>query len=220
MELPNKPGIFLYIGKPESGKSYLIKNMMYDFQKAKHFKFILCYVKTKFNNFFQEFLPEEYVVDNYSSKKLLEHVAKLKKYRETTGKPCPPSAIIFDDLLGKLDFYDDDMQSFLCAYRHYNVSLFITAQYLMSKTTATALREMVSYAFLFNTKFKNSLKGYYESFGGLFDNYDDFVRHFQKITKQKYHCMVYKADEDEIENNYVDYKAAESIPKFKLKYKF
>jgi hypothetical protein len=218
MNLPRKPSIFLFIGKPASGKSHLIKSMFFDFQKAKHFKFILAFVRTKFNNDYS-YLPDEYVIDEYSDDKVLNHVEKLREYRKKSGKQCPPNAIIFDDLLGTIDWYNDRMTNWLCSFRHTNTSIFLTAQYLLSKSTATSLREMVNYAFLYNSKQKNSLKGYYEAFGQLFDSYDDFVAKFQAITKQKYHCMVYNANEDEIENNYLDYVAPEKIPEFQLKYK-
>jgi hypothetical protein len=218
MNLPRKPSIFLFIGKPASGKSHLIKSMFFDFQKAKHFKFILAFVRTKFNNDYS-YLPDEYVIDEYSDDKVLNHVEKLREYRKKSGKQCPPNAIIFDDLLGTIDWYNDRMTNWLCSYRHTNTSIFLTAQYLLSKSTATSLREMVNYAFLYNSKQKNSLKGYYEAFGQLYDSYDEFVAKFQSITKQKYHCMVYNANEDEIEKNYIDFCAPEKIPEFKLKYK-
>ena len=218
LELKLKPAIYLFIGKPESGKSHLIKSLVYDFQKAGYFKFIQAYVRTKFNHGY-DYLPDEYVDDKYSDEKLLTHIEKLRAYRAKSGKECPPNAVILDDLLGSVDFYGDDLQNWLCSYRHTNTSIFITAQYLMSKSTSTALREMVSYAFLYNTKFKNSLKGYFESFGGLFDNYDEFRIYFQNITKQRYHCMVYNANQEDKSLNYIDFVGPEHIKNFKLNYK-
>ena len=138
----------------------------------------MCSLKTKFNNDYQGWLPEEYVIDEYSDDKVLTHIDKLREYRKKTGKQCPENAIIFDDLLGTIDWYNDKMTNWLCSFRHTNTSIFLTAQYLLSKTTATSLREMVNYAFLYNSKQKNSLKGYYEAFGQLYDNYDDFVAAF------------------------------------------
>jgi hypothetical protein len=218
MNLKKKPAIYLFIGKPASGKSHLIKSMFYDFQKVGYFKFMLAFVRTKFNHDY-DWLPDEYVLDNFSEEKVLNHVSKLREYRRRTGKQCPPNAIIFDDLLGTIDWYHPGMTNWLCSYRHTNTSIFITAQYLLSKSTATSLREMINYAFLFNSKQKNSLKGYYEAFGQLYEKYDYFVHEFQRITKQKYHCMVYNANQDELEENYLDYVANEKTPVFKLKYK-
>jgi hypothetical protein len=99
LNLKLKPAIYLFIGKPASGKSYALKSLMFDFQKAKYFKFILAFVRTKFNHGY-DWLPDEYVDDKYSDQKLLTHIEKLRAYRKKSGKECPPNALIFDDLLG------------------------------------------------------------------------------------------------------------------------
>ena len=71
----------------------------------------------------------------------------------------------------------------------------------------------------FSVEFNNSIKALYEAYGQLFDSYDDFVEKFQGITKERFTCMIYKADIDELEDNYVSFKAVENIPNYKLKYK-
>jgi hypothetical protein len=218
LNLKLKPAIYLFIGKPASGKSYALKSLMFDFQKAKYFKFILAFVRTKFNHGY-DWLPDEYVDDKYSDQKLLTHIEKLRAYRKKSGKECPPNALIFDDLLGTVDWYSDQMSNFLCSYRHTNTSIFLTSQYLMSKTTSTALREMVNYAFLWNSKFQNSLKAYYEAFGTLYSDKKEFFEDFQRITSEKYTCMVYDANEDDKELNYIPFKFPEHVPEFTLKYK-
>jgi hypothetical protein len=215
LNLKLKPAIYLFIGKPASGKSYALKSLMFDFQKAKYFKFILAFCRTKFNHGY-DWLPDEYVDDKYSDQKLLTHIEKLRAYRKKSGKECPPNALIFDDLLGTVD--SDQMSNFLCSYRHTNTSIFLTSQYLMSKTTSTALREMVNYAFLWNSKFQNSLKAY-EAFGTLYSDKKEFFEDFQRITSEKYTCMVYDANEDDKELNYIPFKFPEHVPEFTLKYK-
>lgn len=220
MELQKKPAIYLFIGKPASGKSHCLKSMIYDFQKGQnpYFKFILAFVRTKFNHDY-DWLPDDYVLDKYSDDKLLGHIERLRAYRQKTNKQVPPNAIILDDLLSSVDFYRDEMSNFLACFRHTNTSIFLTAQYMMNKTCSTALREMVNYSFLWNSKFKNSLKAYYEAFGMLFDSMDDFIEHFQNITRQKYVCVVYNSGEDDREKNYQSYLAPATIPNFQLKYK-
>lgn len=102
LNLKLKPAIYLFIGKPASGKSFALKSLMFDFQKAKYFKFILAFCRTKFNHGY-DWLPDEYVDDKYSDDKLLTHIEKLRAFRKKSGKECPPNALIFDDLLGTVD---------------------------------------------------------------------------------------------------------------------
>ena len=219
MELKKKPAIYLFSGKPCSGKSHCLKSIIHDFQKGSdpYFKFIICFVRTKFNHDY-DYLPDEYVDDKYSDEKLLTHIEKLRTYRKKTNKPVPPNAIILDDLMSQVDFYSPEMSNWLATYRHTNTSVFLTIQYMLNRTASTALREMVSYSFLWNTKFKNSLKGYFEAFFQLYDSYDDFVRDFQRITKVKFQCVIYCADIDELADNYIPYTAPADIPNFKLLY--
>jgi hypothetical protein len=90
---------------------------------------------------------------------------------------------------------------------------------MMNKTCSTALREMVTYSFLWNSKFENSLKAYYSAFGQLYSSYNEFVEEFQSITKQKYQCVVYNSNCDELEDNYIPYTAPPVVKNFVLKYK-
>ena len=89
----------------------------------------------------------------------------------------------------------------------------------MNKTCATSLREMVSYSFLWNSKFLNSLKGYYQAFGMLYGSMDEFMEDFQRITKEKFTCCVYDANLDSLADNYKAYRAPAVIPQFRLQYK-
>ena len=219
LNLPRKPQIMCFVGKPESGKSHLIKSMLYDYAKHKYFKFGITFVRTKFNHDY-DYLPDKYVYEDFDIAKLKKHITKLRDWRKKNNKKVPPNFVIFDDLLGQIDWYDEFMTNWIASFRHTSTSIFITAQYLQSKGgISTVLRECTNLGLIFNTKFKNSLKGLYEAYGQLFDCYDDFVRHFQTITKQRYHCMIYKADEEDIEYNYLDFCAPKEIPQYQLKYK-
>jgi hypothetical protein len=217
--LKKKPQIFLAIGKPDSGKSHLVKSIVFDYIKADYFKFMTCYCKTKFTGDYS-FIPDDYVYEGWDEKRLKKHVDSLAEYRRKHNKKPPPSLIILDDLLGLISFYTPFMTSFITCHRHYNVSIIFTAQYLQgAKSTSTTLREITNVAFVFNSKFKSSLKALYEAYGQLFDSYDDFVAEFQRITREKYHCMVYDSSIETVEDNYIDFVAPEHTPEFQLKFK-
>jgi hypothetical protein len=53
----------------------------------------------------------------------------------------------------------------------------------------------------------------------LFVNYDAFCEAFQRITSTRFHCMVYNANEDDLEKNYLDFSAPKDIPDYKIKFK-
>ena len=81
MELKKKPQVYVMVGKPESGKSHLVKSLIYDFQKKDpYFKFILAFVKTKWNGGY-EYLPDEYIHESFDEDKLRKHIDSLREYR-------------------------------------------------------------------------------------------------------------------------------------------
>lgn len=219
MKLKKKPQVFIMVGKPESGKSHLVKSMIYDYQKAGYFKFIIAYVRTKFNHDY-DYLPDQYVYESFDEDRLMKHIDKMREWRKKNNKPLPPNLVIFDDLLGDIDWYSPRMTNWLCSFRHTNTSIIMTAQYLMgSKSVSTCLRECSNVAFIFNSKFKNSLKALYDAYGQLFPSYDDFCERFQHTTSTKYQCLVYDASVETLEDNYIAFSAPQTIPPFKVSYK-
>jgi hypothetical protein len=64
------------------------------------------------------------------------------------------------------------------------------------------LREVATYALMFNTKGDRSLKGLYLNFGQLFDNFNDFKSYFLQHTKQKYSAILYSQEANELRDNY------------------
>ena len=75
MNLKKKPQVYVMVGKPESGKSYMVKSLIRDFQTCNppYFKFILAFVRTKWNGGY-EYLPDEYVHENFDQPKLQAHI--------------------------------------------------------------------------------------------------------------------------------------------------
>lgn len=200
---PKKPAIFLFIGSPGRGKSFALSSLMYSYAKMGYFHYGMVFCKTKFNDAYS-WCPEENVYDRYDEDKIKHYVQYLGNYREKTKRKPPPSFIILDDMIGEMSLGTGFITNLLCTYRHFNLSIFITTQYLMGRGTSTVLRNVVSYAIMFKTIFKNSLRGLYESFGQLFDSYDDFREHFIHITNTPYHAMLYIANQDSFEESYHD----------------
>ena len=83
------------------------------------------------------------------------------------------SFILFDDLVGVLTQNTPFFQNFVTTARHLNISIVIAAQYI-AKGISTTLREQVNFAIMFRSKNQRTLKYLYESFGQLFETYDQF----------------------------------------------
>lgn len=212
---PKKPAqIMLFLGRPNSGKSYCIKSIIYNFRD--HFKFGMCITGTKFNNDY-DYIPDKYIIDNYNEEYLKSYVDNLKKIREGK-KELQPNFLIIDDMLGKIDLYSNFWINLISIHRHLNMYIFFACQYLKAKGSATILRETCNYAFMYRSVYQNTVKSLYEAFGGLFDTYEEFKKVLNETTKEKYNCLLFINGKDDIENSYFKFKAKLEDENFLLDY--
>jgi hypothetical protein len=65
MELQLKPQIFVFIGRPESGKSHFVKSIIHDYLQAGYFRFMTVYCKTKFKGDYDFVDNQEHVVEGW-----------------------------------------------------------------------------------------------------------------------------------------------------------
>jgi hypothetical protein len=228
LQLPLKPKIFLFVGRPGSGKSFAIKSLLYSYFKARIFKFGYAFVATAFNHDYN-FLPDKFVDEKYSDKKLEAYINALRKIKEQKGD-VPPNFLILDDLIGKIHFYSDEVQHFLSTFRHTNTYVFITSQYIGSKGSSTALREYANFVFLWRSNSGSAVDLLYHAFGKysnerqrkLFDNVDQFVDLLMQATDpnadggiHKHRCLLL-INNPEQSPEFLFFKAA-LVPEFRVK---
>lgn len=208
--------IFCLIGKQGSGKSYALKSLIKQCSEDGIFAFGHCWCSTAFTNDY-DFLPKESVDDKYSEEALERYINKLREWMENNpDKDLPPSFIIFDDLLGKINMYTGFFTNLVACYRHFNISIFITSQYI--NKLGTLLREMTDYGFLFKSRFRNTKESLYNAFGQQLKNQEEFNYYLEEATKEKHSCLLYVADKNTVEEAYSSFMAPSDDKPFKLKY--
>lgn len=196
--------ICVFLGKPKQGKSWalnwaLLKNTV----DNKIFKYGIVFTRTKFNGNY-DFLPEEYVYEDYDPMILQQYLDGLK---QLSPEEIQPSFIIFDDIQGVLSSQDPVLISLNACHRHYKISIFYCFQYIYGRGSTPVLRECTTMAFIFNSKGERTLRAIYENFGQLFDNFQEFKDYFLALTSEKYTAMLYIQDIDNKEENYLSFKA-------------
>jgi hypothetical protein len=209
--------IISIIGTCGSGKSFLLRNMIFQFSKLGFFKFGCVFTGTSFNSDY-EFMPEGSVHSDYSEAKLEKYISTLRTWLELhPGEKLPPNFLILDDLLGRMKPNTNSFNSLVSTFRHYNMTIFITSQ-MMVRNISTLLRELTDVAFVFRTRFKNSLESLYNAYGQLLENQDEFSELLNTATREQYSCLVYKARKEEKEDSYSSYQAPKDDLNFKLKF--
>ena len=209
--------IISIIGTCGSGKSFLLRNMIYQFSKKNFFKFGCVFTGTSFNTDY-EFMPEGSVHSDYSEEKLEKYITTLRTWLEMhPGEKLPPNFLILDDLLGKMKPNTNSFSSLVSTFRHFNMTIFITSQYMV-RNISTLLRELTDVAFIFRTRFKNSIECLYNAYGQLLDNQDEFSQVLNTATKETFSCLVYKARKEYKEESYSSFQAPKIDVKYKLKF--
>lgn len=216
----NHPSLILCIGSSKSGKSHLIKNLIYDntIDKEDGFKFGLVFTKTKFTGSYN-FLPDDYVIENFDIK-ILNHYLDLivESYQKRKNKKhgIPHSFIIFDDICSLLPQKDKEFQNILSTSRHYNVTLIFSVQYIHQ--ASTLVREQSDYMYVFHQEKKKSIDALYEIIGSSFRTVKEFEEFLVNSTKERYYCLLYDKNELDFEKKYSRYRAPEKLSNVKLKY--
>lgn len=216
----DQPKLFLVVGKPAKGKSFLVRNILYSYQKFDYFKFGIAFSGSKYSGEFDKWCDSKIILE-YSDEKLENHITGLRKWMEANNKKMPePNFIIFDDVFGKMNLYGDFLANWLACFRKTNSTIFFVSQYLLSKSTPPSLRNYVDYGFFFRTDCKPTIKNFYEYFGSCFENYNEFREAFRKLTREKYHSMMYvNSDEEEAENIFFSYMAGNAPDDFFITFK-
>lgn len=219
------PSVNLLVGKPKRGKSHLLRWLLYHFtiddsvKPKDRFQSIIVFTGSKFNDDFAGMLPDKCIIqmsrENYES--ILEnYLNQLQKVKKARGS-IPPTALVFDDVIGLLDSNTDAFSSFISTFRHYNITVFVCVQYV-KKNISTTFRECVNHFYLFNSKTELALRAFFESCGQLFDSYQEFKAYFLRATSQPYTALFYNQDEDSREDAYRVIRAPAELPKVQLKY--
>ena len=162
---PTPPMLCLISGCKHSGKSELIRFICYTY--ARDFSYIVVFAPTSLNGFYQKFLPEAHVHDDYDEDVLKKIMVKQTEYKKRS-KPVH-CLLIFEDVLGSatLDLErrkDNPLNSIWTCNRHYNISAIVVTQRL--KGVPKALRENADWVFI-TRSLRSAWPDLHESFGTM-----------------------------------------------------
>ena len=224
LALPLKPAIFLFVGKPASGKSTAIRSIMYQYAKAGYFKSGICFCPSLNEDY--DFLEEKRIIRDYSNEKLEAYIKALHKKRVEKKGPLEPNFIILDDCMGLLNHDIPVINNFWARFRHYNTTVILAVQYIAGQgSTNTAFREFITAAFIWQTNTKRALVNNYNTFGQRMVNQHQFNKTLDEVTSVKYRCLVYipnpkdyPESEDGKEAKMYSHWLADPPPSFKLSF--
>jgi hypothetical protein len=191
----NKGPVIVLIGRRDTGKSYLVRDLLYYHQDIP-----LGTVRSGTeagNGFYSEHVPKLFIHDEYNSA-IIENILKrqrtvlkqIKKeievYKKTTIDPR--AFVILDDCLFDATWTRDKMMRLLFMNgRHWKMMLIITMQYPLG--IPPTLRTNIDYVFILREPYISNRKRIYENYAGMFPTFESFCQVMDQCT-ENYECLV------------------------------
>lgn len=206
---------WLIIGARNTGKSCLLKDLLYKTQKGKCDLCLAMTATITTSDMFKEFLPPNFVYDNGFDAGVCDNY--LQTCRETIeNRKQRSTTLVLDDLAFDAKFLKSSTpkQLFLNG-RHFNTSTFLTTQYSMA--IPVIIRANIDFVIALKETILINRKRLYDHYFGAFKSFKDFEKVFNFCTKN-YGCLVLDrtAHSGELQDLIKHYKADINLPPFKI----
>ena len=218
----NKGPVVVLIGRRDTGKSYLVRDLLYYHQDIP-IGTVISGTEAG-NGFYSTHVPKLFIHDEYDTS-IIENILKRQKavikqmnrevatHRRTTIDPR--AFVILDDCLYDATWSRDKMMRLLFMNgRHWKVMLIITMQYPLG--IPPNLRTNIDYVFILREPYIANRKRIWENYAGMFPTFESFAQIMDQCT-ENYECLVINnnAKSNRLQDQVFWYKA-ESHGPFKL----
>ena len=191
----SKGPVVVLIGRRDTGKSFLVKDLLY-YQQEIPIGTVISGTEEG-NGFYGKLVPKLFIHNEYNTA-IIENVLKrqrqvlkqIKKEMEQFRRSTidPRTFVILDDCLYDNTWSRDKMMRLLFMNgRHWKVMLIITMQYPLG--IPPTLRTNIDYVFILREPYIANRKRIYENYAGMFPTLESFCQVMDQCT-ENYECLV------------------------------
>lgn len=191
----NKGPVVVLIGKRDTGKSFLVRDLLY-YQQDIPIGTVISGTEEG-NGFYGRMVPRLFIHNEYNSA-IIENVLKrqrsvlkqIKHETQTYGQSSidPRAFVILDDCLYDNTWSRDKLMRLLFMNgRHWKIMLVITMQYPLG--IPPTLRTNIDYVFILRENYIANRKRIYENYAGMFPTFEAFCQVMDQCT-ENYECLV------------------------------
>ncbi len=191
----NKGPVIVLIGRRDTGKSFLVRDLLYYHQDIP-IGTVISGTEAG-NGFYSEHVPKLFIHDEYNSG-IIENILKRQRsvlkqvkkemvaYKRTTIDPR--TFVILDDCLYDNKWAKDKMMRLMFMNgRHWKIMLIITMQYPLG--VPPNLRTNIDYVFILREPYITNRKRIFENYAGMFPTFESFCQVMDQCT-ENYECLV------------------------------
>jgi hypothetical protein len=191
----NKGPVVVLIGKRDTGKSFLVRDLLY-YQQGIPIGTVVAGTEEG-NGFYGKMVPKLFVHNEYNTA-IIENILKRQKtvlkqikkeieiYKRSTIDPR--AFVILDDCLYDATWTRDKMMRLLFMNgRHWKIMLIITMQYPLG--IPPTLRTNIDFVFILRENYIANRKRIYENYAGMFPTFESFCQVMDQCT-ENFECLV------------------------------
>ena len=218
----NSGPVIVLIGRRDTGKSYLVRDLLYYHQDIP-IGTVISGTEAG-NGFYADHVPKLFIHDEYNTA-IIENILKrqravlkqIKREQEMYKRSNidPRAFVILDDCLFDATWTRDKVMRLLFMNgRHWKIMLVITMQYPLG--IPPNLRTNIDYVFILREPYISNRKRIYENYAGMFPTFESFCQVMDQCT-ENFECLVIKncAKTNKLNEQIFWYKA-EPHKEFKL----
>ena len=218
----NKGPVIVMIGRRDTGKSFLVRDLLYYHQDIP-IGTVISGTEAG-NGFYSAHVPKLFIHEEYNTvlienilrrqKTVLKQINKdIQQYKKTSIDPR--AFVILDDCLYDQSWTRDKMMRLLFMNgRHWKIMLIITMQYPLG--IPPNLRTNIDYVFILREPYLTNRKRIWENYASMFPTLEAFCSVMDQTT-ENYECLVINnnAKSNQLNDQIFWYKA-EKHPDFRL----
>ena len=192
----NKGPVIVLIGRRDTGKSFLVNDLLYHHQDIP----LGCVISgtEAGNGFYGRIVPKLFIHHEYNTS-IIENILKrqksvlkeMQKYEEVYKKRAtidPRAFVIMDDCLYDDKWARDKMMRLLFMNgRHWKIMLVITMQYPLG--VPPNLRTNIDYVFILREPYRANRERIWQNYAGMFPTFEAFNQVMDQCT-ENFECLV------------------------------
>jgi hypothetical protein len=191
----NKGPVVVLIGRRDTGKSYLVRDLLFHHQDIP-IGTVISGTEAG-NGFYGALVPKLFIHEEYNTA-IVENILKrqrtvLKQVKKDVAQYRrsnidPRAFVILDDCLYDATWTKDKMMRLLFMNgRHWKIMLIITMQYPLG--IPPNLRTNIDYVFILREPYINNRKRIWENYAGMFPTFESFCQVMDQCT-ENFECLV------------------------------
>lgn len=181
-----KDSIVVLIGKRRTGKSYIIKSLLY-FHRELSIGTVIS-PTDGILNYYSKFIPSMLIFPEYTPK-LLERIFARQQLALTKGWANPHAFLLMDDCLSDAKTWSKDRKiiDIFNNGRHYKLLYILAMQSPMA--IPPAFRTNIDFTFILKNNNHSDRKKIYENYAGMFKSFEEFEIVLDNCTED-FNCLV------------------------------